>query len=200
MTWMDRLSLRRPNVFAQDVGLETYVREELLGEGLVPEPWEILRAHRALQEVLRDVRVPYLVRKQGTQGPWSLRGKETDIGIGRSAVFTDNSPAVWLNHQLLMLPGRERARDLDLARSLRQREVPAARQLGPAERAQHPEWPLLAQSVGRRIPLAWSGGWKVSHILPCSPQSARGDDPLAAETQLLQRCLALLEPRSPATE
>ena len=106
-----RMGLRSPALYPDGMPLSKYVRHELLTSDLLIDPGSILNAHMALLAALRDPNVPYLVRKQGSSGTSSLRGKETDLDLDRPAVFTDNSPAIWLHYRLLSGRGRERRPD-----------------------------------------------------------------------------------------
>jgi hypothetical protein len=160
--------------------LSKYVCQELLDSDLLIDPGAILNAHMVLANVLRNQNVPYLVRKQGTSGSSSFRGKETDVGLGRPVVFTDNSPAVWLHHRLLLRGREQEGRQVDLAQCLHDRQVPVAQQLRGEESRRGPEWPLLSTSMGRVYPPIWTAGWKLSHILPCAPRVSDPTDPLAA--------------------
>ncbi|MFN8620629.1 MAG: hypothetical protein U0869_07810 [Chloroflexota bacterium] len=177
--------LRQPTQFPDGVPLSTYVRDELFRPGLLAPPDAVLRAHRSLDAALRDPAVPYLVRRQGPAGS-SARGVEMDVGIGRPVVFTDNSPAIWLHDRLRRIGAGEPAPDLPAL--LRTRGVPAAAVLRRDERTRSPQWPLLRSRMGPVYPELWTAGWKLSHILPCSPRPGDPGDPLA----LLQR-------RDPAT-
>src|SRR5450759_1059228 len=100
------MDLRSPALCPDGMPLSRYVRQELLTSGLRIDALATLDAHMALLGALRDPSVPYLVRTQGTSGPSSLRGKETDLDLGRPVVFTDNSPPIWLHHRLLSGRGR----------------------------------------------------------------------------------------------
>ena len=173
------MDLRSPALCPDGMPLSKYVRQELLTSDLLIDPGSILNAHMALLAALRDRNVPYLVRKQGTSGPSSLRGKETDLDLGRPVVFTDNSPAIWLHHRLLSGSGREGG-PVDLAQRLHDRQVPVAAAFRREESGRGPEWPLLSSCMGRVYPPIWTAGWKLSHILPCSPRANDPLDPLAA--------------------
>jgi|GEM_PF-4990551 len=165
------LELRQPAAFRAEIPLSRYVREELLSNDLLIEPALILRTQLALEETLRETEVPYLVRKQGTSGPRSLRGKETDFGLGRPVVFTDNSPAIWLHQRLLEIRRVGDGAKFNLAASFAQRSVPVALAFRSDESARSPEWPLLRRCL-RQSAAVWTAGWKLSHILPCSPRNA----------------------------
>ena len=173
------MDLRSPALCPDGMPLSRYVRQELLTSGLRIDALATLNAHMALLGALRDPSVPYLVRTQGRSGPSSLRGKETDLDLGRPVVFTDNSPAIWLHHRLLSSSGREGG-PVDLAQRLHDRKVPVAAAFRREESGRGPEWPLLSSCMGRVYPPIWTAGWKLSHILPCSPRVNDPLDPLAA--------------------
>ena len=172
------MDLRSPALSPDGMPLSRYVRQELLTSDLRIDPGAIVSAHTALLGALRDPSVPYLVRTQGASGPSSLRGKETDVGLGRPVVFTDNSPAIWLHHRLLSSSGSEGGA-VDLAQRLHDRAVPVAAAFRREESSRGPEWPLLSSCMGRVYPPIWTAGWKLSHILPCSPRANDPLDPLA---------------------
>ncbi|MDP2317163.1 MAG: hypothetical protein Q8P41_30020 [Pseudomonadota bacterium] len=188
-----------PPVLVRPMDIGQFVRSVLLHPARCIQPATMGRLHAELRASVHARDVPLFVRRSGTAGPESKRAVTLDDApTGRSIVFTDNSPAVWLYHiGLGLLPGPGPATIRTL---LRERRLPMAHRLQPAERERALEWPLLRAACGV-YPQLWTAGWKVSHILPCS---ARVHDrsqaflaQLATSDRVAYLCMRTLRNASP---
>lgn len=172
------IALRTPKT-ADNTRLEDYVRREILSTDLRIDPKMILAAHREIITMLNDSNIPYLVRKQGSEGTKSLRGKEEIMtGSTRKLVRTDNSPPIWVHQFILGLSQAGKFEDIGLHQAFEERLVPVAQCYKRLEADRNPEWPTLNQRFGQ-YPVIWTAGWKLSHIFPCSPQKQVGKDLLS---------------------